>query len=350
MAQLNATTINGGLSVTGETRIDGKITTTGYIYLDNDKALCGASTGGSNQNIAKIEDHDRLLLGGSGNSDVVIRTGGKIIHEATADFTNGIIMPVDGTIRFNDSCGNYSNDSSGSGSSGGGLGMYINSSGNLHVGAYSTGMGTHTGNTWINSLGGNVNLQCTSGSISLNAVGGDTIKTSLRPYESSQSANTSLGSSNYKWYRLYATQACSTSDRRAKYDITAIADYPAMYSRRGNAGNTFEQFFDRLTPVTFGLNEEKDDRMHIGFVAQDIEDVANEVGLPVENLGLLVHEYETIVETGEEKDAYCLSYEEFVALNTYMIQKQKARIDELEAKNAELEDRLAAIEEKLNNT
>ena len=51
---------------------------------------------------------------------------------------------------------------------------------------------------------------------------------------------------------------------------------------------------------------------------------AIEVGIPAESLPLLSHKYWTDEETGEEKDRYGLAYEEFIALNTYMIKKLQA--------------------------
>lgn len=162
------------------------------------------------------------------------------------------------------------------------------------------------------------------------------------------SGKTALGSDSKRWYKLYAASACSTSsDEREKSDIMYMSDYPATYSRTGNGGNAFEQFFDRLIPATYTLNIESTDNLHIGFIAQDVERAADEIGLPVEELGFIEHSYWEDEKTGEEKDRYALCYEEFIALNTYMIQRQKAQIKEQQEQINSLEERIAKLEEMI---
>ena len=158
-----------------------------------------------------------------------------------------------------------------------------------------------------------------------------------------------LGYSSAKWAKIYAaTSAITTSDEREKSNIMAIADYPATYSRDGS-GNVFEKLFNKLTPKTFTLNAEDTDELHIGFVAQDIENSMEELGLSASDLGFIIHDYWTDDETGEEKDSYGLRYEEFMALNTYMIQKQQTTIEEQQVQIADLEERIAQLEELVNN-
>ena len=165
----------------------------------------------------------------------------------------------------------------------------------------------------------------------------------------SEGTDAILGSETFPWYRIFcASSTLSTSDEREKSDITPISDYPVMYTR-GAEGNVFEQLFYKLNPVTYTLNIEKTNDLHIGFIAQDIEEAANEIGMPVEDLGFVFHESWKDEETGEEKDRYSLGYEEFIALNTHMIQKQKAKIDEQQSKIESLEERIAKLEALINN-
>lgn len=152
---------------------------------------------------------------------------------------------------------------------------------------------------------------------------------------------TILGNSAYKWKQIYASSATiQTSDEREKNNIMAIADYPSMFSRTGS-GNIFEQLFSKLTPKTYYLNIEEDKpELHIGFVAQDVAAILEESGMTEDDLGLLVHDYWTDEETGEEKDAYGLRYEEFIALNTYMIQRLIAEKDDIKARLEKIEETL----------
>lgn len=166
-------------------------------------------------------------------------------------------------------------------------------------------------------------------------------------FKPSSNADVGLGSTSLRWYKLYSASACSTSsDEREKYDIMSIADYPTMYSRSGS-GNVFEQLFSKLVPKTYGLNIEYDDKLHIGFVAQDVVSALEEVGIPAEGTGLVDHDEWIDEETGEEKDRYGLAYEEFIALNTYMIQKQQATIEEQQTQIVALEERIAKLEKLL---
>lgn len=147
-----------------------------------------------------------------------------------------------------------------------------------------------------------------------------------------------LGSESYRWYRLWASNSCNTSsDEREKSDIMSIADYPTTWSRDGS-GNVFEKLFNKLVPKTYTLNVEPTDEIHMGFIAQDVATAFEELGLSEDDLGFISHDYWTDEETGEEKDRYGLAYEEFIALNTYMIQKQRDKIESLEERIAQLEE------------
>ena len=171
---------------------------------------------------------------------------------------------------------------------------------------------------------------------------------------------TLLGSSSYPWRVVYAqTGTINTSDERQKNSIN--------YDMR-----RYEEFYKRLKPVHYKMNDGTSERFHIGFIAQDVEADLKEAGLestdfagfiksPVyeeqrnvetyEELGnpTTLHEkpkvpheeppkaeaqlVETHEGTGEITDyRYALRYTEFVALNTHMIQKLTKRVEELEAK------------------
>lgn len=77
----------------------------------------------------------------------------------------------------------------------------------------------------------------------------------------------------------------------------------------------YEEMFSELKPCGYRYNSQKDGGHHIGFIAQDVEEVA------AEGFGGVA-----------KGDHYSLDYNSFIALNTHMIQKLMARVKELESK------------------
>lgn len=160
-----------------------------------------------------------------------------------------------------------------------------------------------------------------------------------------------LGGSNYKWAAVYASNGTiQTSDRNQKEQILDI-------------DQKYEELFARLRPVTYYLKGDNHDRLHIGFIAQDVEEAMNDIGLTAMDLAAFCVDYKTEFdeETKEEKivldengkpiELYSLRYTEFIALNTRMIQKQAKTIEDQQEtitqqqnKINDLESRLAALE------
>ena len=137
-----------------------------------------------------------------------------------------------------------------------------------------------------------------------------------------------LGKSTKTWSMLYADAcSCCTSDERRKnsieYDLTA-----------------YEGLFDRLKPTQFKMNNGTSDRFHIGFISQDVEKALDEVGLnSLDFAGFIKSPVYKEDKKGREIEGseivdyrYGLRYEEFIALNTHMIQKLMARVSKLESK------------------
>ena len=106
----------------------------------------------------------------------------------------------------------------------------------------------------------------------------------------------------------------NSSDRNAK---NSIADIDEKYSL----------LFDALRPRMYKYNDGTSGRLHSGFVAQEVDEAATAAGISRSEFAAVC-----ISESGTKKESWGLRYEEFVALNTYEIQKLKARISELEAK------------------
>lgn len=143
-----------------------------------------------------------------------------------------------------------------------------------------------------------------------------------------------LGSGTLRWSTIYSNSNLSVkSDRNAKNTIKAISD-------------KYENLFKRLSPDTFKYND--GDRVHVGFIAQDVETAMIASGLSATDFAALCkdekvrYDEETgqdiaiLDENGNPQYEYSLRYGEFVALNTHMIQKLMKRVDELEAEVAAL--------------
>lgn len=113
-----------------------------------------------------------------------------------------------------------------------------------------------------------------------------------------------------------------TSDRNMKKDIVNIDD-------------KYREFFKMLRPVTYVYNEGH--RKHVGFIAQEVEEALEKCGLTTEDFAGLVKETDVDIDIDGDKtvhydELYSLRYEEFIALNSLMIQDLIDRLEELEKK------------------
>ena len=115
--------------------------------------------------------------------------------------------------------------------------------------------------------------------------------------------------------------ANSSSDERIK---NSIEDLPSAY----------ESLFDSLTPRRYKYNDGTSGRYHTGFVAQEVVSA-------VESSGLSTQDFAAVVKEFPDSDIECwhLRRDEFVALNTWQIQKLKARVKELETIVSQLQDK-----------
>ena len=150
------------------------------------------------------------------------------------------------------------------------------------------------------------------------------------------SGKVNLGDGNRLWNQLYAANSTiSTSDRNSKTDIVIMSDLQ-------------EQLFDKLKPVTYKLKNGTSGRTHYGFVSQDIEDSLAELNLTGKDFAGFCKDLridddgnEVLDESGNKLYNYSLRYSEFIALNTYMIQKLQAENKELKSEIQELKEMIA---------
>lgn len=135
----------------------------------------------------------------------------------------------------------------------------------------------------------------------------------------------------------------TTSDRRKKKDFQKLLE-----------DDRFERFFELLQPMEYRLIE-NDEKMHMGFVAQDVEQAMTDCDISENEFYGLEHtvfsekdfesneEWKNFLErNGGANDMYTLCYQEFIALNTAMIQKLQNRC-------SDFEQRLSALERSVNH-
>lgn len=133
-----------------------------------------------------------------------------------------------------------------------------------------------------------------------------------------------MGDPDFRWQGLYAKNGTiQTSDRRKKKDI-------------GYDLEKYEGFFENLKPTQYKMIDGESGRYHIGFISQDVEENLQEQGLTSLDFAGFIKTPKRAVRNDEESEIvdyhYSLRYDEFVALNTHMIQKLMTRVAELENK------------------
>lgn len=134
------------------------------------------------------------------------------------------------------------------------------------------------------------------------------------PYQNN-TINIGTSSSN-QFNNVYAKQfyqngtAISTSDKRKKKSIKDLA-------------KQYIEFFKNLRPRTFKFKDGESDRIHTGFIAQEVEEAAGAAGIDNKNLAFLCI---------DKDGSYGLRYEELIAVQTAVIQDLLKRVEVLEIK------------------
>lgn len=139
-----------------------------------------------------------------------------------------------------------------------------------------------------------------------------------------------LGDSSARWTRVYAASATiSTSDERLKTDVN-------------NLEEKYEKLFELLRPVTYRWSGEGHDRIHTGFISQEVKSAMDEIGVsPLEFGAYCYDNFTDDPEWNKEItdgmiDRYSLAYEEFIALNTHMIQKTMNELEQVKKELSEM--------------
>mgnify|MGYP002514916725 CR=1 FL=1 len=148
-----------------------------------------------------------------------------------------------------------------------------------------------------------------------------------------------LGTNGYRWTSVWAQSATiQTSDRNKKKDIEPISE-------------KYISLFNDLKPVSYKFIDGESGRTHIGYISQDVEESMKKLNIsPLEFAGfckdkqikpiyeddekgmpVCVAEKEVLDENGNPVYEYSLRYEEFIALNTLMIQNLQKEVQQLKS-------------------
>ena len=237
----------------------------------------------------------------------------------------------------------------------------ISEGNNLYIGSATSG--NATGNTNIYASAGQVNINGTtktqfgttsdfSPMIYLGYASGWATTSAIGSYwadstgheiltKSSDGLTTGVGwagSTSYKSVVNIRSMSCDfrgtakwSSDKNLKKDIVSFDD-------------KMEEFYDNLNPVSYKYILGNSGRPHCGFVAQSVEEALNKAGLSTDDFAGITIDTISQRETEQDEDGndvdiygseinylldngidkkYCLAYNEFVALNTWQIQKLK---------------------------
>ena len=170
-----------------------------------------------------------------------------------------------------------------------------------------------TGNLSVTS-GGNIGVWTVNSSGYLYAISGN--------YGVSLSGTSvSHGQGGSATWVSIVTAGQNASDERLKTNISQFDD-------------KFDNIFDTLKPVRFEYSKDcLGSGTHFGYIAQDVIKSFEDEGENIDNYSFI---YETEIQDDSDEKYYQLNKSDFIAMNTWQIQKLKARVDELEKKLAAL--------------
>lgn len=154
------------------------------------------------------------------------------------------------------------------------------------------------------SIGRSLKYSSANDTLSING-----ISSSFYPLEDNKYDN---GVQMIRWRNIYAsTSVISTSDKNKKQNISYDLD-------------EYVTLFDKLKPCSFEFIDGTSGRTHIGYIAQDVEDALNELGISSTKFGGFCKSSINGVEI------YSLRYDEFQGLYDAKIKQLEKRLEKLE--------------------
>lgn len=140
-----------------------------------------------------------------------------------------------------------------------------------------------------------------------------------------------LGEGEHRWNTIFARNGqIQISDEKKKKEIREM-------------GLEYDIIFNNIVPISYKLINSNNNRTHTGFSAQNVKN-------SVLTAGLTTQDFAAYCEWEEDDEVGCgLRYSEFVALNTWQIQKLKPRVSTLEQTILNYETRISNLENELQN-
>ena len=133
------------------------------------------------------------------------------------------------------------------------------------------------------------------------------------------------GGGPVSWERIFDHIGIDTSDIRYKKNIEKMSD-------------DYDVFFDLLNPVRYKYKDGNSGRYHTGFIAQEVVDSLEKSNLDTEQFAAVC-----LDKPANGDECWFLRRDEFVALNTWQIQRCKKKIADLETTVAELKSQLQTL-------
>lgn len=326
---LSKTTDLSGTANNSPALIVGGVATSGHIEIDNNE-IQGKANGTTPNQVTINGDGGNVNIGDSANNyETTIRNN---LNLGKTLYANNII--ADNITMSNAKWLNsyvYVANSSGDSIPCTTHLIGINSSFNVHMGDYA---GANVSPVYLHAEGKQYNFTDAS-------------------FYPNVTNDVPLGLASKLWKTVYAkTGSINTSDRTKKHDIKDLTE-------------VYEKLFLKLQPKSFIFND--GDRVHIGAISQDVEDVMRELGIePDQFAGFckdIRYEYTeyneedgTPVESSKvpckDEDGniiydYALRYQEFIFLTVHMVQKLWNRVEILEKENAEMRDQIKSMQQDI---
>ena len=181
------------------------------------------------------------------------------------------------------------------------------------------------GGLYLGGYGGVISLESSASRVYLST---DTV--AFRP-DGNKTHN--LGTSSHRWNTVYCHSTNTDSDRKIK-NVTGDIDYAY-------------EFIMNLKPVEYFYKDAKNNRLHMGFIAQDVAKIGKKL-----NKDLSIYAAEYITNNDKDSGAeyhgeivddkllsWGLQYTEFIAPLIQVVQDQQKTIEDLN-------DRLSQLEQK----
>ena len=159
-----------------------------------------------------------------------------------------------------------------------------------------------------------------------------TTLTSRGSFYPSENGKYTLGGDGIAWSQIYAVSpTILSSDINKKTSLESLTEL-------------YNIFFNKISPIRYKFINNTSDRYHLGFGSQYIRQNLLEAGLTTKDFAGYIE--------WDNKDGtkgYGLRYEEFIALNTWQIQKLKSRTQKLENKILLLEEQINSLTQEEND-